>query len=158
MFPTIPITDFTQKWRDAIKNSTAISAFCMAHYEKALSLYVGINGKKPPDDGNCPLIIVFPGEKVEGIGESEYHYTGSIGWSIIQPKVTVTNGVSENNGIYEADELGQLILTAIAEINPSYPVSRVDYSFESNVFFPQFPGRMDITIEIPVVMGAQITY
>lgn len=158
MFPTIPITDFTRKWRDAIANSAAISAFCTRNYGKPLSLYVGIDGKKPPTDKNCPLVIVFPGGKVEGGGEEEYRYTGSIGWSIVQPKVTVTDGVTENTGIYEADELGQLLLAAIAEINPSYPVTRVDYSFESNDFFPQYPGRMDITIQIPVVVGAQIRY
>ena len=158
MFPTIPLTDFTQKWRDAIKNNAAISDFCMTNYGKSLTLYVGINGKKPPDDENCPLIIVFPGGKTEGISESEYHYTGSIGWSIIQSNVTKTENTTENDGIYEADALGQLILLTIAELNPSHPINRVDYSFESNDFFPQFPGRMDITIEIPLTMGAQITY
>ena len=158
MFPTIPITDFTRKWRDAIANSAAISAFCTQNYGKPLSLYVGIDGKKPPNDKNCPLIIVFPGGKTEGAGEAEYQYTSSIGWSIVQSTVTVNNGIAENAGIYEADALGQLILTTIAEINPSYPVTHVAYSFESNDFFPQFPGRMDITIKIPVVMGAQITY
>ena len=158
MFPTIPITDFTRKWRDAIANSAAISAFCSQKYGKPLSLYVGIDGKKSPTDKNCPLVVIFPGGKTEGIGEGEYSYTGSIGWSIVQPNVTVTDGLAENTGVYEADELGQLILTTIAEINPSYPVTRVDYSFESNDFFPQYPGRMDITIQIPVVMGTQISY
>ena len=158
MFSTIPITVFIRKWRDAIANSAAISAFCIEKYNKPLSLYVGIDGKKPPTDKNCPLVIVFPGGKVEGSGEEECCYTGSIGWSIVQPKVTVTDGLAENTGIYEADELGQLILATVAEINPSYPVTRADYSFESNDFFPQYPGRMDITIQIPVVMGAQISY
>ena len=158
MFSTIPITVFIRKWRDAIANSAAISAFCIEKYNKPLSLYVGIDGKKPPTDKNCPLVIVFPGGKVEGGGEAECRYTGSIGWSIIQPGVANQDGITENIGLYEADELGQLILTAIAEINPSYPVTRVEYSFESNEFFPQFPGRMDITIQVPVVMGMQITY
>lgn len=158
MFSTIPITVFIRKWRDAIANSAAISAFCMEKYHKPLSLYVGIDGKKPPTDKSCPLVIVFPGGKVEGSGEEEYRYTGSIGWSIIQPQVTQQDGITENTGLYEADELGQLILATIAEINPSYPVTRVEYAFESNDFFPQFPGRMDITIQVPVRMGAQISY
>lgn len=158
MFPTIPITVFVRKWRDAIANSAAISAFCIQNYGKPLSLYIGIDGKKPPTDKNCPLVIVFPGGKVEGSGEPEYRYTGSIGWSIIQSNVNNHDGIAENTGLYEADELGQLILATIAEINPSYPVTRVEYSFESNEFFPQFPGRMDITIHVPVVMGTQISY
>ncbi|WP_144350845.1 hypothetical protein [Sporomusa termitida] len=130
----------------------------MQKYSKPLSLYIGIDGKKPPADTNCPLVIVFPGGKVEGGGETECRYTGSIGWSIIQSHVAKQDGIIENTGLYEADELGQLLLATIAEINPSYPVSHVEYSFESNDFFPQFPGRMDITIQVPVRMGTQISY
>jgi len=157
MFPTIPVTDITNKWFAAIAGSAAISAFCMSTYGKPLSLFYGINGKNPPEAQFCPLVIVFPGDKDEGIGEIN-SYTISVGWSILQPAVTVNGSTYVNSGVDEADTLGQLILTTVAEINPSFPIRRVRYGFESNDFFPQFPGRFDATIEIPLVMGAELTY
>ena len=71
MFPTIPVTDITQKWFNAIASSAAIADFCMSTYDKPLSLFYGINGKNPPASQFCPLIIVFPGDKDEGIDETK---------------------------------------------------------------------------------------
>ena len=155
---TITLESIVKKWRDAIKNSTAISAFCTTKYRKSLSLFVGVNGKKPPTENDCPLIIIFPGSKVEGLGESEYQYMISVGWSILQPSVTVVNGVSETTGTYETDELGQLIYAAIAEASLDYPITHIEYSIETNEFFPQFPGRIDAIITVPVAFGANLTY
>ena len=82
----------------------------------------------------------------------------SIGWTISNGAENVAEGVVDHPGILEADTLGQLILNAIAEISPGHPFTHIDYDIEANEFFPQIPGRMDIVIMIPVLLGTQITY
>ena len=158
MIPTITLQSIVEKWRDAIKYSSAISSFCQTKYGKPLTLYVGFNGKNPPKAENCPFAVIFSGTKTEGLGEPEYQYMVSIGWAILQDDVTITNGVHEVIGAKESDQLGQLLYEAIAEASTNYPVTHVEYDVETQTFFPQFPGRIDAVISVPVTMGANLVY
>ena len=158
MIPTISLQSIVEKWRDAIKNSAAISSFCQEKYGKDLTLFVGFNGKHPPQGHDCPYVVIFPGSKTEGLGEPEYQYMVSLGWAIKQDAVTVTDGVHEVLGVKESDQLGQLLYGAIAEASANYPVTHAEYDIETQTFFPQFPGRIDAVISVPVTMGANLVY
>jgi hypothetical protein len=123
--PTMTLQSIVKKWRDAIKNSSAISAFCKEKYGKDLTIFVGYNGKKPPHDEDCPFVVIFPGTKTEGLGEPEYQYMVSVGWAIIQSSIEVIDGVHEVQGVYETDQLGQLIYETIAVASNNYPITHV---------------------------------
>jgi hypothetical protein len=158
MVSTLKLSDITSKWRDALQASTSIQNYCTTKYSKAPQIYVGINGKQMPADAECPLIILYPGAKTEGLELKEYTYKLTVGWIILQSKVSKTGNITEYSGVAECDELGQLIYQELAALSADNPISAVNYSIEPVAYNPRFPGRMDITIKITPVNGCSISY
>ena len=157
MIPTLNMSDIIGKWRDALKVSQPIQNFCNSTYGKAPSIFVGVNGQ-PPSSSNCPMIIIYPGAKWEGLEQEEFRYKLPVGWSIVQTAVTVGSNVTEYNGVAECNALGQLIYAELAQISTDNPISVVNYNAEPVAYFPEFFGRMDVTVRIKAVNGYSITY
>lgn len=156
---TITLSSILQKWEAALLASSAIQDFCMEKYNKAPTLYVGYDKKRPATTADCPVIILFTGNKDEGLEQDIFTYRASIGWSVANKnKDTSTPGVIRYPGVFESDELGQLIWAVIAEASDNWPVSRAYYDLEAVEFFPQVPGRMDIEIDVIPPIGAPIEY
>lgn len=158
MIPTLKLSDIISKWRDALQASQPIQNFCTTHYNKVPNIFVGTNGKILPTEDNYPLIILYPGAKSEGLELQEYTYKLTIGWTILQTAVTVTNNVTELRGIAECDALGQLIYLELAQLSPDNPISVLNYTIEPVAYFPRFPGRMEITVKIAPVNGYSINF
>ena len=158
MISTLKLSDIISKWRDALQTSTTIQNYCMSKYNQRPKIYVGINGKNPPTDTECPLIILYPGAKSEGLELKEYTYKLTVGWTIFQAAATTTDNLTEYSGVAECDELGQLIYLELAGLSADNPISAVNYSIEPIAYYPRFPGRMDITIKITPVNGYSIDY
>ncbi|MDR3561758.1 MAG: hypothetical protein P4N59_10035 [Negativicutes bacterium] len=158
MIPTLNLSDIIGKWRDALKASVPIQNFCSMTYGKSPSIFVGVNGQAPPAASNCPMIIIYPGSKAEGLELQEFTYHLTVGWTISQSTVTVNNNVTECTGISECNALGQLIYQELAQISTDNPIRVVNYSIEPIAYFPQFPGRMDVTVKIKTVNGYSIIY
>lgn len=158
MVSTLKLSDITSKWRDALQASTSIQNYCIAKYNRVPQIYVGFNGKKMPTDTDCPLIILYPGAKSEGLELKEYNYKLTVGWTILQVAATTTGNITEYSGVVECDELGQLIYLELAGLSTDNPISEVNYSIEPVAYYPRFPGSMDITIKITPVNGYKIDY
>ena len=158
MVSTLKLSDITSKWRDTLKASSAIQNYCNAKYSKSPNIYVGINGKSLPANADCPLIIIYPGAKSEGLESQEFTYNLIVGWIIVQETSTTTEGVTEYTGVTECDDLGQLIYQELAGLSTDNPISTVNYSIEPLAYYPRFPGRMDISIKITPANGYTIGY
>lgn len=158
MVPTLKLSDIIGKWRNALTASESIQNYCTTKFTRKPKIYVGVNGKNMPADEDCPLIILYPGSKKEGLELQEYTYTLTVGWVILQEGTTTVNNVIEYSGIAECDELGQLIYQELAGLSAKNPISAVDYSIEPIAYYPRFPGRMDITIKITPVNSYSIEY
>lgn len=158
MVPTLQLSEIISRWRDALQASAAIQNYCTAKYGKSPQIYVGINGKNPPVETDCPMIFLYPGSKSEGLELQEYTYQLTVGWKIIQAATTANGNVTEYLGVTECDGLGQLIYQELAQLTAANPISAVNYCLEPVVYYPQFPGRMDITLKITPVNGYSINY
>lgn len=157
-FPTLPQKQILQKWRDILVNDADIKAYCLGKYGKAPNFFVGLDVRDSPGEDICPLIVIFPGDKIEGLKQSAYNYTASVGWVILQEDFTISENLKEYHGIYEVDDIGQLILKAVMNANPDYPVTQVDFRIDLTEHQPQYAGHMDITMEISVTMGVDLVY
>lgn len=159
MFPTIALKNVAVKWVNAIANSTAINDYCMATFGKLPKVYVGVDTRHKPLATDCPFIVVSGLVKQEGLEKGTYQYIGSVGWVILDNAVaTVTDRVHTLEGIYKLDDLGQLIWQAIAEINPNYPISELNYGIDMLDYIPQYAGNAEITVNVPVTMGTTLDY
>jgi hypothetical protein len=158
MVSTLKLRDITSKWRDALQTSSSIKNYCLTKYNKMPKIYVGLNGKNMPADADCPIIILYPGTKTEGLELKEYTYKLTVVWIILQDATTTKDNITEYLGVTECDELGQLIYQEIAGLSTKNPISTVDYNIEPVAYYPRFPGRMEITLKIMPVNGYNIEY
>lgn len=152
----LPLKTILQRYRDVIRDSAAIDTWCRATYGKPLTIIVGFDDKKRPPLSYCPSCVIFPGQKMEGDGADQFAYMTSVAWSIVNDQIVITDNVREYAGVYESDDLGHLILSELASAS-DYPIASVDYSLEAYSHYPQFPGRADLTVEIPQTMGGSDT-
>lgn len=157
MIQTLSLSTIVRAWRDLLAANATISDYCLARYGRTPRLYVGINAKKPPTEADCPYIVIRPGVKEEGELE-EFTYAISVGWAIKNENQTTNDNVIEQNGVYECDDLGQLIYQALAEASANSPVTRSQYEIEPIEFWPQFVGQMELETTITPAIGGSITY
>ena len=155
---TIKLTDIDKKWAQALESSAAINAFCMDKYSKLPTIYLGFDGKNMPKESDCPVIILAPGNKTEGLEQSNHTFYKFIRWSVANKSITKAGNIVSYDGEIESDELGQLIYMELAELNPDMPISQVDIDVNGTHFFPQFPGKMDIQLDLEVLIGAETDY
>lgn len=158
MIQTLKITDIVVRWKEALAASQDIRDFCLTKYGKEPKIYVGLNRKKPPGEKDCPLIIIRPGAKIEGEDEKQFTYVISVGWGVVSEVETISGNVIEMAGVNECDQLGQLIYETLVNVNPSYPVSSVNYETDPIEFFPQFVGEMQLELSITPAIGGSLVY
>jgi len=167
---TLDLTSIAEKWSDTLAASTRLKAWCQEKYGKDPTIFYAANGRKLPDKKYCPVVIVLPGLKHEGISEDPLKYIISVSWCVENNKATV-DGVSaawnekltgsyiKFDGARETDEFGQLIYEIIQEVAKDiFPVSSVDFSIETQEFFPQWPGFMILSTDIEPTFGEIIKY
>ncbi len=169
---TLKLKTMAMVWRDILVDSADIAYFCKKKYGKKPTVFMGVNGCKLPNEVYCPLICIIPGIKTEGADEEIQRYGLGISWVIKQPNVLV-DGVEkawsddldgsliEFLGMYESDEFGQLIYEVLQSWlieNGSFPISKIEYSINTQAYFPQFPGNMILVTEIEPAMGEILEY
>lgn len=154
---TISLSGMCSKIATALAASTAITSYCTTAYGSAPSIYVGINGKNPPNDTNCPFIVVMPGQKTEGPQIEEHVYQIMIGWGIVNTSATTSGKIITQTGLTQADAIGQLIYAALENAG-SYPPSQISYVLEGLEFYPQFVGRLEAEIRVTPALGGTLAY
>ncbi len=164
MIPGLLLSDIIATWRDRLRQSQRIADFCQAKYGKAPAIFVGSDPAQPPADADCPYILIRPGWKAEGIERKQYRYTVPLEWAIVNSAKTAVDGGTELDGVYECDQLGQLILDEIAQASPANPISYVRYFANAAWFgkpestFPRFTGAMEVKLYIVPALGGSLSY
>lgn len=171
MIHTLKLKTIAMCWRDIILSSDAIRNYCLDKYGKPPTIFMGVNGKKLPEDKHCPYICIMPGVKNEGLDQDPLTYGIAISWAIVQSDVLVdgelrkwnenlTGEVIEYLGVYESDDFGQLIYETIqAAVMDNHPVTKLEYEVNgASEYIPQWPGHMILQTDIEVAMGEEIEY
>lgn len=140
--------------KDRIAASTAVTDWCSANSFNALKIFVGLNGKKPPTEADCPYAIIYPSLWTEGEREGEWTWIVVVAWSVFKETSTVAGNVETLDGLVLTDALGELLWSEVraACAGLGFPCSRADYDIEAYEFYPQFPGRMSVAIRVPKVL------
>jgi hypothetical protein len=167
---TLKLKTIALRWRDILMDSAKIHDFCMERYGKPPTIFMGVNGQKLPAKKHCPAIYILPGVKKEGADQTELSYGLCVSWSIVQQNVMLDGEIkpwNENDtgklieflGVYETDDFGQLIYETLqAELSDIFPISKMEYNVNTQVYWPQFPGYMVLTTDIRPGIGEEIEY
>ena len=133
------------RWAGLLAASTTIAAWCDDHYGRELSVFLGLNLKKPPTEDECPCVIVLP-ESTQLTDESYPNdATISILWSVANSETDEDdNGVHVMTGLMESEEFGREIWDVLYQDDAVVPQS-VSFELDPAGSFPQFPGSMEIS-------------
>lgn len=158
---TVPMREIHRRLAQALASNPNVIAFCTEKYGKAPQVLLGL-GRNKLKEGDCPFIVVFPGTKTEGTVLGQFTYKVSVGWCIFNDAVETVGGVTSLAGTDDVDELGEILLAAVFDFSAWFPVctmeASVAYSVEEYEFAPQFPGTMEIDLEVTRLMGTDLMY
>lgn len=151
---TAALTDLTDLYIQGFASDPDITAFCQQKYGKNPLIIEGVDINSPPTEDDCPFIVLGPLQKHEGEDIQDFKYSTAIGWSISNKNTdTSVENVVRFMGVRESDQLGQLILKAAAKVLLDSWISEANYLIDTTSQFPQFPGEMELIIEVPNTIG-----
>ncbi len=160
MIPGILLSDIVARWRDRLQASAAVNDFCQTRFGKSPRIYLGTDAAAPPQDEDCPFIVIQPVRKTEGTEYRQYRYTVLVRWAVVNSAQTVTGAVTELAGLADCDRLGQLILAELASASAEHPLSYVKYQLPApeSLTLPRFEGSLEAKIYLVPAMGGNIVY
>ena len=135
------------RWATMLATSTALAAWCDEKYGSELTVFLGLNLKKPPTEDDCPCAIVLP-ESTQMTDETwPNDATISILWSVSNSETEEDDdGVQVMTGLVESEEFGREIWDVIYTDTTVTPQT-VSFELDPAGSFPQFPGSMEITVK-----------
>lgn len=154
----ISLMDIVDKISAVLAADAALIAWANEKYNKALTVLVGMDERNRPGPDACPLILIRPERQDLGqsIGESSHRI--QIDWAVFDETVTTTGTVTEYTGVRRVDEMGRLIWDALRSgISNHVAMDQSEYVLETVEKFPLLIGGMDIAINVPQLIGAEIT-
>lgn len=151
---TAALTDLTDLYIQQFANDLDITAFCQQKYGKNQLVIEGVDINSLPTKEDCPFIVIGPAQKREGSQTAIFTYSVAIAWSVSNEESdTSVPNILRFSGVRESDQLGQLILKAAAKILSNSVITEANYLIDTTSQYPQFPGEMELIIEVPNTIG-----
>lgn len=142
----------------AILADAPVLAWVAANCQKSLTVQIGEDGARPAGEEDCPIVILTPGLPSD-VGEDveQHRHTVEVDWLIRDDRIDrSTAGLVVYEGTLAADDIGQLLYTAILAFSTNVTVSRAGYWIDSVLAWPLVQGGMTIHIDVPTLIGAEI--
>lgn len=154
----LPLIDVIKKWANALVNSQELLDFCEEKYQKPPTIFIAYDAEHPPTQDDHPLVILHYAKKTEGEQIDQYNYFFMVDWGVMNSKATRTGNLVEFEGYAEANQMGEIILDVISNVSNDYPIAKVDFDIEPELYFPIIPGQMKIYLDIEISLGMDINY
>jgi hypothetical protein len=104
---------------DALAGDAAIAAWADGEYGRPCAVFENIDLRSPPDEEDCPLVIVHPASKEAGLRDKRSHGISVTVLVFDDHRVAEASGVIRYTGPRQAEALRLLALTAILGSIPS---------------------------------------
>lgn len=154
----ISLMDIVDKISATLAADAELTAWADEKYEKAVTILVGLDERNKPGPASCPLILIRPDRQGLGQSVAGMDHRVQIDWAVHDDTVTTTGSVTEYTGVRRVDEMGRLIWDALrGGISGHVAIDQAEYVLETVERFPLLLGGMDITINVPQLIGAEIT-
>ena len=149
--------ELLHRFREAVESDADLDAWANATYGRPVSVFVGIDEKNPPGDGDYPLLHLFPRARREGYdaGESQETVIG-VSCGVLDDGVVSlpAANTTEAASVSRLDELRRLALAAIdrADIGGAM-LAEVETEYETVEFWPYLVCVMLITVREEYLAG-----
>lgn len=149
----------TAKAKASIRSNTAFNMWCIATFGKLAKIYVGIDESNPPGQENCPFVAISCPQRTAGVEAAESTYQLIITFGLTCESITTdSTGDQTIDGLTLMSEMWEKIwLSLVAGFSDNVHLSEEDTTLEGVITFPLFVGASQVNINIPTIIGAEIT-
>ncbi|MDO9584745.1 MAG: hypothetical protein Q7J24_16820 [Desulfomicrobium sp.] len=154
----ISLMDIVDKISAVLAADAELAEWADENFDKTVTILVGLDERNRPGPASCPLILIRPDGQGLGQSSGQIEHRVQIDWAVHDATVTTAGGITEYTGVRRVDEMGRLIWSALcAGISGHVAMDQAEYVLETVERFPLLLGGMDITINVPQLIGAVIT-
>lgn len=150
-------SDLANKFSDHLLADATLTAAWVADTGEEPTVIIGEDTRNMPGADDAPCIVIVPGTNRGGQESSEYVYSVSVDWLISDDSVTESGRSKKYNGLLKSDRLGEAIWTSLCGASSIIALTDRTFAVAALEQFPLFLGMMDITINVPQLIGAEIT-
>lgn len=151
------INTLTIDFAEAVAQDTDLRTWCQIHYSSDQSVYAAMDMRDPPQDSDCPYVVLYPVRKEFGQHRREKIHEIEVVGCLHDTSTRSHAGVSnltEYTGVQNIETFRKLIEDAIAGVdigNMTLSVIAVDYEMIES--FPFFMCGMVIQVWEGVCIG-----
>jgi hypothetical protein len=134
--------------RDILIADESLIAWCNENYERAQTVYVGVNNEDPPDpDTTYPVLILFSATRQKSANVAVVRYSVELGAGIKDSSITDNSGNITYDGLLNVCALRELAENAIMRSC----IGKIDINSDTwdDMLFPLFASNSLIEVEIP---------
>lgn len=153
----INVNDILELFGTKIAASTAIDTWCQTTFGKDLTVFIGVDTREPPGKAHAPFVVLQPGPAQEGDEVSTFSYQVTVDWCLVDEGATVTGNVHRIDGLEKIDVLGRMILEELRPASANVTLSAWNYTVEQVEFFPMIMAGLDLTLNVPHLIGGSIS-
>jgi len=152
------INELTVDFAEAVAQDAAIKAWCQGQYSEDHTVYAGLDIRNPPQDSDCPYVVLYPVRKEFGQHRREkfheFEVVGCLHDTTTRSHAGISN-LTEFTGVQNIETFRKLVEDAIAGVdigNLTLAVIAVDYEIIES--FPFFMCGMVIQVWEGVTIGS----
>lgn len=153
----IHLTAILSLYATKLAESAELEAWCQLHFGKSATIFVGVDTREPPGSANVPFVVLQPGAEAAGDEVAEFSYLVTVDWCVLAETVTTAGAIKTMDGLTRVDEMGRLILEALRDASDNVTLSSWNYTIEQVEFFPMVMAGLDITLNVPHILGGAVT-
>lgn len=152
----ITISDLLNKFSDKLLADAVLTAAFVTETGAQPTVIIGEDARNMPGPEDAPCIVITPGMSRGGQESGEYVYSISVDWLISEESVTESGRSKKYDGPLTSDRLGEAIWQSLCAASANIALSDRTYAVAALEQFPLIIGMMDITINVPHLIGAEI--
>lgn len=136
-----------------------ISTFCNDNYEREIAIFDSPDDQTLPSEEDCPFVTIYRNEMMLGEAVNSWGYSYEIVVAVSDETVDeslIDDLIVKQNGVRRVEELSFLIYDAITKnmpCNGNIDEAKLDIDESQH---PLYIGFLDLTINVPQVIGAQV--
>lgn len=140
----------------AIVGQSDIITWSQDQYGTIYNVFENVDLRNPPDEADCPMVVISHGAKTGGMGTTLKSHTIGADILVYDERITTqANGVKRYEGGRQAEILRQLVLEKIVAVIPAnLQLDSVHVSYDPLTQFPYIFIDMELTITEPFVIGS----
>jgi hypothetical protein len=152
------INDLIVDFAEAVAEDITIKAWCQIHYSSDHKVYVGIDMRSPPQESDCPYVILYPERKELGQHRREKFHEFEIISCLYDTSARSHAGVSnlvEYTGIQNIETFRKMVEDAVSGVDiGNLAMAFVAVDYETIESFPFFMCGMVVQIWEGVTIGS----